>query len=100
MDNETAVIALSEYLCHMDESCVLDNNFEELCFSKWAASELINAIMDHPLNSAVDTIEEFAIKMLSYSVLSSNAEVRRIFEIAANFAYDTLDIFLEEYESL
>lgn len=102
MDNETAVMSLCEYLYQTDEPEIywLNEQFEETCFARWAAGELINAIMDHPMVSAEDTIAEFAIKMTAYSALSNGTDAGRIFEIAANFAYDTLEIFMEEYESL
>lgn len=103
MDNEIAVMALCEYLYQVEEPELhwdQKDQFEEVCFARWAAGELINAIMDHPMVSAEDTIEEFAIKMTAYSALSHDTDAGRIFKIAANFAYDTLEIFMEEYERL
>lgn len=101
MDNSIVTRALLEYLEESEQELYWpQTSFEESCFSRWAAVELINAIMDHPMVPAEDTIEEFAIKMHAYSALSNDADTMRLFLIAANFAYDTLCIFMEEYESL
>lgn len=103
MDNEIAVMALSEYLNETEETeryLSPKEQFEETCFSRWAAGELINAIMDHPMTSAEDTIEEFAIKMTAYSALSNDTDARRIFSVAANFAYDTLEILMEGHQRI
>lgn len=99
MDNDVAIQALFEYLCESDEPELYwpDHWFEEVCFSRWAAGELINAILDHPMVPADETIEEFAIKMTAYSALSDGTDAGRIFSIAAKFAYETLELFREEY---
>lgn len=99
MDNELAVIALCEYLYDTGEPEVYwpQHWFEEVSFSRWAAGELIEAIMDHPFSPAMDTIEEFAIKMTAYRAASSGTDAEKIFKYAAEFAWETLDIFREEY---
>lgn len=99
MDNEIAVISLSDYLYETREPEVSwpDHWFEEICFSRWAAEELIHAILDHPMVCADETVEKFAIKMTAYSALSDGTDAGRIFSIAAKFAYKTLEMFREEY---
>lgn len=99
MSNDMAVHALIEYLEESDTPEVYWSQhwFEEISFSRWAAEELINAILDHPMVSAEDTIEEFAIKMTAYSSLSDGTDAGRIFSIAAKFAYESLELFREEY---
>lgn len=93
MFNNIATQAILEYL---EESDVPElywprHRFEEVCFSRWAAEELLNAILDHPLVSAEDTIEEFAIKMEIYFSLSVGKDAERIFSIAAKTAWEIFD---------
>lgn len=99
MSNDMVVQALVEYLEESDtpELYWPKHWSEEVCFSRWAADELINAILDHPMASADDIIEEFAIKMTAFSVRSDGTDAGRIFSIAAQFAYETLELFREEY---
>lgn len=99
MDNDSAILALIDYLEESDtpELYWPQKWFEEVCFSRWAAGELISAILDHPMNSADETIEEFAIKMTAFSALSNGTDAGRIFSTAAQFAYEILEIFREEY---
>lgn len=99
MNNDAVSQALIEYLEESDtpESYWPQHWFEEVCFSRWAAGELIEAIMDHPMVSADETIEAFAIKMLAFSSLSDGTDAGRIFSIAAKFAYEILELFGEEY---
>ena len=51
MTNDTAVQALLDYLNESDEPEIYwpRHHFEESCFSRWAAWEMIEAIMDHPM---------------------------------------------------
>lgn len=98
MSNDTAIQAFIEYL---EESDAPEANwprcrFEEACFSRWAAGELIHAILDCPTVPAKNTIEEFAIKMTAYSSLSDGMYAGRIFSIAAQFAHEALEIFRED----
>ena len=78
--NDAAVRTIIEYLENSDapELYWPQQWFEEVCFSRWAAEELINAILDHPMAPAEDTIEEFIIK--------------RIFSIAAETATEILEL--------
>lgn len=62
--------------------------FEEVSFSRWAAEEILNAILDHPTIPAEDTIFEFAMKMTAYKASSDGLASERIFSIAAEFAYE------------
>ena len=67
--NETIVQAILGYL-ESSEPPGIDwprHWFEEVCFSRWAAEELVNLILDHPLVPAEDTIDEFAVKMTAYA---------------------------------
>lgn len=99
MDNDMAVMSLIEFLYETGEPEVYwpQHWFEEVSFTRWAAGELITAIMDHPMVPAMDTIEEFAIKMEAYHALSDGTKAEQIFFTAAEFAYETLELFREEY---
>lgn len=84
--NETVVQAILGYL-ESSEPPGIDwprHWFEEVCFSRWAAEELVNLILDHPLVPAEDTIDEFAIKMTAYAATSDGKEAGRIFSIAGH----------------
>ena len=56
--NEAAVRTIIEYLENSDapELYWPQQWFEEVSFSRCAAEELINAILDHPMAPAKDTI--------------------------------------------
>lgn len=101
MSNDMAVQALIEYLEESDEPELYwpQHQFEEVSFSRWAAGELIGAIMDHPLVSPEDTVEMFGLKMLYFAAISNNTDdtdAERIFRIASDFAFECLDNFRKE----
>lgn len=99
MTNDMAVQALLDYLNESDEPETFwpRQHFEESCFSKWAAWELIEAIMDHPLKDPEDVIEEFAMKMLVYGLMwPKHSEQGMIFKTASDFAFECLELFREE----
>lgn len=99
MDNDIAVMSLAEFLYETGEPEVYwpQHEFDEVSFNRWAAGELMEAIMDNPTVPAMDTIEEFAIKMTSYWASAGECtKAEKIFKYAADFAYETLDIFREE----
>jgi len=99
MSNDMAIHALIEFLYETEEPQISwpDDEFEEVSFSRWTAGELIHAIMDHPMVSAKDTIEEFALKMYVFSCMENGRKAGRIFSIASKFAYETLELFREEH---
>lgn len=99
MDNDSVVYTLIRFLYETGEPEVYwpQHWFEEVSFTRWAAGELMEAIMDNPMVSAMDTIEEFAIKMTAYQATSDGTDAGKIFKYAADFAYETLDILREEY---
>lgn len=99
MSNDMAVEALLEYLGESDEPELhwSKRQFEEASFSRWAAGELIEAIMDHPLVSPEDTVEIFALKTLAFSAMFADTEAERIFRIASDFAFECLENFREEH---
>ena len=98
MTNDTAVQALLDYLRESDEPEIFwpRHHFEESCFSRWAAWEMIEAILDHPFDDPEDVIEEFAIKMVLFSSIADGTDEGLIFSIAADFADECLTLFREE----
>lgn len=98
MTNDIAMQALLDYLRESDEPKIFwtQRHFEESCFSRWAAAELIEAILDHPFDDPEDIIEQFALKMIFYSAVADGTDEGRIFSIAADFADECLTLFREE----
>lgn len=88
--NDMVVQALADYLDESDTPSIGmgQQEFEELSISRWAAVELINAIMDHPFYPAEETIFWFATNMRTYSLLAGGETSKQglIFLIAADFA--------------
>lgn len=98
MTNDNAVQALLNYLEKSNEPDIFlsRHDFEELCFSRWAASELIEAIMDHPFHDPEDVIDEFAVKMAYFSYVADGTDEGLIFSIACDFADECLTLLREE----
>ena len=89
--NDRAVYTLIRFLDEYSEPPGLDwpqEESEEVTFSRWAAEELLNLVMDHPMTPAEDTIEEFIIKMET----ATKRDCGRIFSIAAQTAREFLDL--------
>lgn len=68
--------------------------FEERAYSRWAAFELIDRIMDHPLDPPDMIIENFIFEMIKLSHNTENREKCRIFSIASDVAEDIIYLFL------
>lgn len=99
MSNEMAIEALIEYLEESDEPELhwSKHDFLEASSERWAAGEMIEAIMDHPFVSAEDAIEVFAMKMLACALMwSKGSEQGLIFRTASDFAFECLENFREE----
>ena len=96
--NEVVVQALIEYLNDSEEPDAFwpEHWFVEVSTSRWIAGELINAILDHPMTPAEDTMEELAIKMTTYHADSDGTNAERIFSIAERCLWEWLELFREE----
>ena len=96
--NEVVVQALIEYLNDSEEPDAFwpEHWFVEVSTSRWIAGELINAILDHPMTPAEDTMEELAIKMTAYHADSDGTNAERIFSIAERCLWEWLELFREE----
>lgn len=64
---------------------------EDFCYSRWAANELVTAILEHPLEPVRITIESFANKMSDFACIKEDTIAERIFLTAAEFAYECLE---------
>ena len=73
------------------------SRFELVSLKRWAASELIEAILDHPYTDADDIVFEFWMQMCCYRIEAKNERAVRIFDVAANFAEHLLDTTRKEY---
>lgn len=60
-------------------------DFEKRCIQRWAISELMDSIINNPQDPVEDTTYKFALKLLSFEVVSTNASMRKVFHIAADF---------------
>ena len=71
--NEVVVQALSEYLYETGapEALWPEHWFVEVSTSRWIAGELIDAILDHPMDSAEDIMEE---KYVAKKLAQTNAK--------------------------
>lgn len=95
MDNEKAIIMIIAYINeHLFEpgSNWPKHWFDGRVYSRWAANEILERVMDHPHISAFDTIEEFYFKMNLFSAYSSDEKIDSIFLVALETASDILDM--------
>lgn len=61
------------------------DDFEKRCIQRWAISELMNLIVNNPQDPVEDTTYKFALELLSFAAVSTNASMRKVFHIAADF---------------
>ena len=67
--------------------------FEELSYSRWAAFEILQSLMDHPFDPPDEVVERFMLKMALYSWSSKDEKKQRIFSIAEDTAEEILYLF-------
>lgn len=68
--------------------------FERRSYSRWAAYELVDQIMDRPLDAPIDTIEKFMFKMAYYAYCSVDERRCRIFQTAVETAEELVLLFV------
>lgn len=93
MCNEAATRLIITYI----EECLFEpkaswckHEFEKRSYSRWAANEILEGVMDHPMSPADIIIEEFILKMSLYSCVAEDSKVSFIFSIARDTAEDIL----------
>lgn len=89
MQNEIPLQLVREYMArHVpnpnDEPCT----YEENTITTWAAGEILDDILNHPMTPAVDTVERFSIKMELFFYESTKPCNKLIFSIARDTAED------------
>lgn len=97
--NDRALLAIVSALDGYTEPPGLDwpdHEKEEVTFSRWVLEEILNLVWDHPWTLASDTIEKFAWKLELYAATAVTEEQKRIFDVAAETAYE----FLEEIKEV
>lgn len=67
--------------------------FEEMTYSRWAALEIVEQLMDHPLDPPEDVVGNFLLKVALYSQVVGTPVQQRIFSIAEDTAEDVLQFF-------
>lgn len=95
MCNESTVrliIAYMEECLFEPKACWPKYWFEQRVYSRWAASEILELIMDHPLTPPDEVVYGFVLKMVIYSEATESKEKRFIFSTAMDTAVDVLNL--------
>jgi len=91
--NEAAAMAIMRYIeeyLFEPKASWCKHEFEKRSYSWWAANEILEGVMDHPMSPADTIIEEFIFKMSLYSCVAEDSKVSFIFSIAQDTAEDIL----------
>ena len=75
---------LEEYLFEPMKNWPKDE-FEKRSYARWAASEIIESLMDNPFTTADTVISEFIVKMICFANLAKEQQKRQ-FIIAIDVA--------------
>jgi len=67
---------------------------EKRSYQQWAAYEIVNRILDHPLDMPIDTIDSFMYEMAMYACYGEDEHRSRIFQIAVETAEDVALLFV------
>lgn len=67
-------------------------HFEERSYSRWAATEIITALMDRPLDPPDIVVEEFLLKVTLMASITEDSKKRHIFSVAKEIAEDILHL--------
>lgn len=85
------VSILSSYPERPYDSLWPDHEKEEVTFSKWALTEMLDLIWDHPWELASETVWNFEVRCRFYIEASVTDDQKRIFTIAAQTANDLFE---------
>jgi hypothetical protein len=94
--NERVISAILEYMNDMKEPGPHWPKywFNLRSYSRWAAMEILEAIMDNPLIPAMETVQEFMTKMTTCACCTEDNDIKSIFYIAYDAGNDILSILL------
>ena len=93
---EEALLAIQRYIDeYLFEPPIYwsKRDFSKQVYSRWAAFELMERIMDRPFDQPDMIIEHFLIEMVMYAHMEEKPKKRRIFLIAKDTAEDILHLF-------
>lgn len=65
--------------------CLRKSDIEKRCIQRWAISELMDSIINNPHDPVEETTYKLALKLVSFAIDSTNASMRKVFYIAADF---------------
>lgn len=75
-----------------------EKEFEKRCVQRWSISELAKTISNDPYNPVEDIAYRFALKMYGFACGSSDAKMRNVFSIAAEFIdKEVIGLFREQH---
>lgn len=95
--NEEAVIKIMNYIyshCFEPDVKFPTAWFDQMSYSNWAAYEILELVMDHPLDDPSLLIDEFIIKMELFTLVGGPFEKGIIFSIAKDTAEDIQLLFI------
>lgn len=72
--------------------------FEEMSYARWAAFEIVHALMDRPFDPPDEVVEAFLLKMALYYSTAKHEHHRKIFSIAEDAAEEILCLFRDPSE--
>lgn len=93
--HEEMIFAIQNYIDkYLFEPCSNwpKHEFDIQSYSRWAAFELIQRIMDNPFNDPDIVIESFLLEMAMFSHLEEESKGSCIFSIAKDAAADILQL--------
>lgn len=94
--NETAVLVILECLEEnlFEPTKRWPNDvFEERSYSRWAAYEIWQRLLDNPFKTTDEVIEEFILDMQICHMTTEDPKKERMFKIAIETADDILSLF-------
>ena len=70
------------------------DEFDKRSFSRWAAYEITESIMDHPFEQPIDVIDDFYLKMIMLGKAAEETKKEAIFFCAAETAENIALMFV------
>lgn len=91
--NNSMVHVIIEYIASIGEPTQRwpEMEFEKASYTRWAATEVLEYVLDNPDHTVIRSVEEFYQMCWDYSMLSLN-ESNFIFDIAKDTAGNILEI--------
>lgn len=83
---------INDYYCE-PPFCWHEQLFEEMSYSRWAAFEIVDRLLDRPLDPPEVVVEDFLLRVALYSQVVKTPTQRRMFSIAEDTAEDILQFF-------